>query len=236
MKSTFKLTILRRSICIVIVGWGVSSYAGHLANVKYYDIEEGRVDYALTGLSQGTMTLEFKEWGRRSAIRTQSTVSIMGMTQTRDDLIITDGPWVYTVDMGTRTAIKMENPVLKELAGRRNSSRIQTGRDIIIALGGKEIGTGTVSGKTCVLWENQQMMSTSCVWKGLSLKTTSVISGMKMTQTAVDIQIGSIPDSHVLLPDGVQIRESPDPNQLLDGMLQNNSDPQKEAFPEPAVR
>ena len=207
MIGTSKPTFLLLLFPIMVMGWDVSSFALDSAHIKYYDIEEGRVDYALAGLSQGTMTLEFKDWGRRSAIRTQSIVSVMGMTQTMNDLIITDGRWVYTIDLATGTAIKIENPVLKELKSRRNASMIQTGRDIMIALGGKEIGTDTILGKTCVLWENHQMMSTSCVWKGLPLQTTSGISGMEMTQTAVVIQIGSIPDSHVSVPADVHIED-----------------------------
>ena len=86
--------------------------------MKPYEIEEGRIEFELSGMTKGSEVLEFKDWGRRAATRSIHTVNIMGMTQETRQLTIIDGEWVYNVDLSKNTATKIKNPFYSALSER----------------------------------------------------------------------------------------------------------------------
>ena len=197
--------------------FALNSFAGAagLENLKPYEIEEGRIEFELSGMTKGSEVLEFKDWGRRAATRSKNTFSIMGMTQETDQLTIIDGEWVYNVDLARNTATKIKNPFYSALSEREDQSLPQTGPDMMKAMGGKMVGKDTMLGKSCDWWEIQQLMSKSCIWKGIGLKTIAGPSGMQITHTAVSIQLMKIPDSRFSLPPNVKIVKGEDPFKQL---------------------
>lgn len=232
--SSVAVTLLWMGSCIG--GLAPSSWAANLDHMKPYEVEEGRIDYTMSGMSSGTSTLEFTKWGLKSATRTKSIVNIMGVKQETDQLTILDGKWAYNVDMVTRAATKMENPMWKGLAEHKDQTLIKTGEDMMKAMGGRMVGKETIVGKTCEWWEIPKLMSKTCVWKGLALKTMAGMPGMEITQTAVRIDLGSVPDSHVSLPPNVKVRliEGIDPMKQLremGGMSRSQGRKSKKGLP-----
>lgn len=92
-----------------------------------------------------------------------------------------------------------------------NKVLIQSGKDLVKALGGKVIGNDSVLGKPCEAWDFPRLMGTVCFWKGLALRTVIGLPGMESAHRAVDLYLGPIPESHVVVPSDVQIveRETP---------------------------
>lgn len=195
----------------MVLGWFTWSGAANLENVRPYDVEEGKVEYKLTGMTKGSEVLEFKDWGRKTARRTKTTFSVMGMTQTTDQLTILDGEWIYVVDPSKNTATKVKNPILANLSEKGDKSLRQTGEDMMKAMGGKVVGKDTILGKPCEWWEIQQLMSKSCIWKGINLKTIAGVPGMEVAHTAVNIELRKIPNSRVSLPQNVKVVKGEDP-------------------------
>ena len=206
---------------MIFLGVYSVSLAANLDNMKPYEIEEGRIEYKLSGINNGTETLQFTKWGIKASTRTKTTMTIMGMTQKTDQLTITDGLWIYNVNMATNTATKMQNPMFKSLANRKNKTLKQTGEDLMKAMGGKIVGKDTVLGKTCDWWEVPQLMMKTCVWKGLPLKSKAGMKGMEVAHTAVNIQLGHIPDSQVSLPANVTVVNQEDPLKQLQELRTN---------------
>ena len=115
----------KNSMVPVIMAWAIvlvwipSSNAANLNDMKPYEIEEGRIEFELSGMTKGSEVLEFKDWGRKAATRSKNTVSVMGMTQETNQLTIIDGEWVYNVDLAKNTATKIKNPFYAGLAETR---------------------------------------------------------------------------------------------------------------------
>ena len=191
------------------------SDATELKKLKPYEIEEGRIEYALSGMTKGTEVLEFKDWGRRAATRSKNTVTIMGMTQETHQLTIIDGEWVYNVDLSKNIATKIKNPFFAALSERTDQALPQTGTEMMKAMGGKRVGKDSILGKACDWWEIQQLMSKSCIWKGIGLKTIAGLQGMEIIRTAVNIQLMNISDSQFSLPPNVKIVKGEDPFKQL---------------------
>lgn len=218
----------------MVLGWSSWSPAANLKNLKPYEVEEGRIEYELSGMTKGSEVLEFKEWGRKAATRTKNTVSIMGMTQETDQLTIIDGEWVYNVDLSQNTATKIKNPFYAMLSERADQDFQGTGTELLKAMGGKEAGNDTILGKPCVWWEIQQMMSKSCIWKGIGLKTIAGLSGMEIIHTAVNIQLLRIPDSRFSLPANVRVVQGEDPLEQLREFQSKSRNRKPKGMKEPA--
>jgi hypothetical protein len=215
MISKEKRRVLMLIAGTFILGLFTSTDAANPKTMKPYEIEEGRIEFELSGMTKGSEVLEFKDWGRRAATRSKNTVSIMGMTQETDQLTIIDGEWVYNVDLSRNTATKIKNPFYSALSEGADQSLPQTGPDMMKAMGGKRVGKDTMLGKPCDWWEIQQLMSKSCIWKGIGLKTIAGPQGMQITHTAVNIQLMKIPDSRFSLPPNVKIVKGEDPFKQL---------------------
>ncbi len=205
-------------MAILLGGFSLFSHAGNLENMKFYEIEEGRIDYAMTGVNTGTESMEWNNWGRKTARRTKGTMSMMGITQSLDQLMFTDGRWVYNVNQTDNTATKMENPMFKDMAHRKDLDMMKVGADFMKAMEGKIVGTETIIGKKCDMWEMKQMMTKTCIWRGIPLKTISGMPGMEVTQTAVHLNLGSVPDKRVSLPASVKVVETVDPFKQMQEM------------------
>jgi len=221
-EKTMVLVLIAGTIVLGVSPW---SQGASLKTVKPYEIEEGRIEFELSGMTKGSEVLEFKDWGRKAATRSKHTVSIMGMTQETNQLTIIDGEWVYNVDLSKNLATKIKNPFYAHLSEQGSQSLPETGADMMKAMGGKEVGKDTILGKACDWWEIQQLMSKSCIWKGIGLKTIAGPPGMEIIHTAVNIKLMKIPDSRFSLPPNVKIVKGEDPFKQLREFQSKSSDP-----------
>lgn len=215
MNRAEKTLVLMFVAGTVLLGSFASTDAASPETMKPYEIEEGRIEFELSGMTKGSEVLEFKDWGRRAATRSIHTVSMMGMIQETRQLTIIDGEWVYNVDLSKNTATQIKNPFYSALSERTGQSLPETGADMMKAMGGGKVGEDTMLGKACDWWEIQQLMSKSCIWKGIGLKTIAGPKGMQITHTAVNIQLINIPDSRFSLPPNVKIVQGEDPFKRL---------------------
>ena len=202
MNHEFGRLFLGVVVVVMIGALSLKAHAGNLENVKFYEIEAGQIEYTISGVNTGIESMKWNNWGRKTVRRMKSTMSMMGVTQSTDQLMYTDGRWVYIVDQVTNTATKMESPMLN-MANRKDPNLMKAGTDFMKAMGGKIVGKETILGKVCDWWEMKQMMTKTCIWRGVPLKTVAGMPGMEMIQTAVDLKVGAIPDSQVSLPSHV---------------------------------
>ncbi len=153
-----------------------------------YGLKQACVEYKITGkMFSGTEKLYFDRYGMREAKYSQQTVKVMGMTQENHTATFTnfdeDGI-IYTYDYKTKSGTKMENP-LKEAFREKDMKDL--GKQMMVQMGGKKIGTGKVLGKTCDIWEIKNMGTKTWLWNWINLKTVSNTMGMKMTIEATKI-------------------------------------------------
>ncbi len=201
-----------------------TSRSADIKDVKFYEIESGRITYSISGVQVGTETVVWKDYGRRSMRKVESQIEFMGVKQENRQTTITDGIWIYTLDLDNNSATKVENPILKGLLEKGDGNMLKTGEDMMRGMGGKVVGKDTVLKKSCTLWRNEQMMNmTACIWKGLPLMTKGGTPGMEVVQTATALSIGKVRDEEVSLPAGMKIVEGEDPMAALRKMQGNRS-------------
>ncbi len=113
MNHGFGRLFLEVVVGVMLGVLSLQAHAGNLENVKFYEIEAGQIEYTMSGVNTGTESVKWNNWGRKTVRRMKSTMSMMGVTRSTDQLMYTDGRWVYNVDQAANTATKMENPMSK---------------------------------------------------------------------------------------------------------------------------
>lgn len=95
----------------------------------------GQITYQLAGTQAGTETFSFTEYGNKTRRETHTSMEMMGISQRTDSVILTDGPWMYTLDPDKNQAIKRKNPMFGSFAEQSDLDRFKTGEDVMKALG-----------------------------------------------------------------------------------------------------
>lgn len=204
-------------LAIFLLGsWGANGWSQEF---RRYKIRAAVVEYKMSGMQTGTETLYFDRWGMRETKYTQTEIKAGTIVVKQNRMTLLDGEWTYNVDLDTKTGTKIPTPFMKELTGtakRESKDATEIGEEMLARMGGRKIGTETVLGKPCDVWEIKNLNAKSWVWQGVTLKTVVNMLGQMMTTEAVRVQDNaSIPEEKVTLPKDVKITEGANPMDML---------------------
>jgi hypothetical protein len=195
---------------------------------KYFEYESGMVEYALSGVRSGTEVLYWDDWGGRQARYTKASLTMMSITQTTDDWVITLPDVVYAIDMKTKTATRSVNPAKAFAEGLSEDELEEIGRRMTEAMGAKKVGTDTVAGLSCEIWRTEALSTETCTHKNVPLRSKSGMGGMQFAIVATKIELdASVDQSHFQVPADVTVREAPEiPAGMLDAMKKGMTAPE----------
>lgn len=173
---------------------------------KRYQFKSGKVVYKMSGIQTGTETLYFDDYGRKEVHFNESVIDMMGVKQKSNTQTIMDGKFIYTIDKEKNTAQKMENPLYSMFSDEDDLQKV--GEDIMKKMGGKKVGTETINGKECEIWEVQKMGGKIWVWKSISIKTVVNMMGMNISQEVVSIETDIDVSADLFkVPEGIKIED-----------------------------
>jgi len=173
---------------------------------KRYEFKSGKVVYQSTGSMNGSETMYFDNYGMLEVKNTTATLEMMGIKQVSDTKVIMDGKWVYTIDNNSGEANKMENPLYSMFPEGGDIEKV--GEQMMINMGGKKIGTETLLGKECEIWEIKKLMSKVWVWKSIPIKSEVNMMGMNITQIATSVEVDiNISADKFKIPEGVEFKD-----------------------------
>lgn len=160
----------------------------------------------MSGIQTGTETLYFDDYGRKEVHFNESDIDMMGVKQKSNTQTIMDGKFIYTIDKEKNTAQKMENPLYSMFSDEDDLKKV--GEDIMKKMGGQKVGTETINGRECEIWEVQKMGGKIWVWKSISIKTVVNMMGMSITQEveSIETDIDVSPDLFKV-PEGIEITD-----------------------------
>lgn len=161
----------------------------------------------VTGGRQGDMTTESEMWMKDRKIRIKTTAMGMNMN------VVRTGEFLYQWQEGQATGMKMP----ADLHRRGGVSTDYVSKIEEVRTKGKKIGTETVAGHQCDIYEYTEVSGDRSVkqtyWlagdlKNFPVKVVSETGGMKMTTVNSDIDLGaSVPDAMVKPPDNVKFED-----------------------------
>lgn len=173
---------------------------------KRYTIESGIITYKITGISTGTETIYFDQYGMREAKFTQTESDVFGMKQTDNTLTLLLGVEQYAINLTTKTGTKTTNPMLKKLVDD-NEDLGQMGEQMLIDMGGEKTGTEEFMGKTCDKWHVSSLSADLLVYNYITLKMHSSIMGLTIDMEAVELKENAeIPAGTFDIPKDIKIQ------------------------------
>jgi hypothetical protein len=173
---------------------------------KRYKFKSGKIVYQSTGSMTGTETLYFDNYGMEEIKTTKVVMEMMGIKQETSTKVIMKDKWIYSIDNTTNTANKLENPIYSMFPDGVSGDEI--GEKMMVKMGGKKIGSETIDGRDCDIWELKKMMSKIWVWQTIPIKTEINMMGMNITQTATSVETDiPVMPSMFQIPAGIQIQE-----------------------------
>ena len=110
-----------------------------------------------------------------------------------------DNEMIYTVDYDAQTIFTKSDPLI-EFMRLYNYDAAEAARKTLISMGAVQSDNEAFKGYDCEVWI--ALGSTQWIYKGVTLKIVSTISGSTISQEATDIKFDvSVNDSYFKLPD-----------------------------------
>jgi hypothetical protein len=176
---------------------------------KFFGIESGIVEYKITGSQKGEKTLYFKDWGRKQAEFSTSTIKVGRYSKDANLLKLSNGNWQYIINLESKTGTKREHPVLEKLREFRDEINYgEFGEQLALMNGGIETDSDNTVGKKCRVFEFKSKNSKQWLWNWLILKSETLSGKVKINVKATSIQENvSIADSIFIPPLDVLVTE-----------------------------
>lgn len=191
--------------------------------LKRYDVEAATVKFNVSGsLQNGTEELVFDQYGIREMKTTNTEFAVAGITQKTSQMVLTEGDKIHSADLATKSGTVIQNPLYQNIVDLSKQKDLKDfGEAMMKQLGGKKTGSDTVAGKDCEVWEIASLGSTSCVWKGVTLRTVSKIAGVDVLIEATEVNEGSVPDSAFEFPADINFdsQKSAEAQKILDQFM-----------------
>lgn len=187
---------------------------------KRYAIASAVVEYALRGVQSGKEIVRFDRWGLRESNATRTEVTAGGMTVPSNVETLMDGEFTYAINRQANTATRTHNTLLTEIAQTHKTKDLEEiGEKTLKAMGAKKTGTATFLGKKCDVWEVKNLGTKLWVYKGLTLKSETNMSGMKIIREATKFEENAkVAETDLSIPATMKVLEGKTPMEVLKQM------------------
>lgn len=156
--------------------------------------ESGSISYSISGDAKGSEKLYFDDYGWKSAKMQTMTFELYEIESRQTLKEITDGDYVYRLNMGDSTYTERINKRWSELAAYKNPEEVSEA--MLFSMGGSQASAdSTLLDRQCTVWtfENKALQE-MWLWKGLVMKRKVKLGDLLVVTTAEEVSLGSKPD------------------------------------------
>ena len=181
-----------KSLNTALFGIGLAVIVGCAdaeSELRLHPVEHYRIQYEQTGMMTGTVERGCRSWCAEQVEITDTTMSMMGITQKTRTRAVTVRDKIYNINLengkATVTTNRMYDMIVQQIENSGNDPK-QVGEAWLNAMGFSSTGNErTIAGETCIDYSGMGGVATSCMTEdGLMLRTEAM--GMVQTATAVD--------------------------------------------------
>ncbi len=147
------------------------------------------IEYVYEGSTTGRENLYMDNYGLLQCKMTQTKTKVFGQTSEAASVEVSKDFYIYKWDPKTRIGTKIKNTLAEDLMKDPNFDPEEFGKRTMESLGFEKIGTETLLGKPCEVWQGLGGTSKIWVWRGLNLKTETKMLGMKSIITANVVKV-----------------------------------------------
>ncbi len=156
---------------------------------RRYGIESGIIESTKTGMTKGSQKIYFSDWGAKEANFDSTEITTPFGMQKTNMLTIMDGSTTYSINLDTKKGTKFRNEIYDKVRDNLDEADLEKiGEKLLRDLGAVESGTEMIAGKECKLFVTEKLGSTSCIWKGIAIKTEVKTLGQTLGIVANSIE------------------------------------------------
>lgn len=202
-------------------------FAGESPWEKKLPFKSATINYEVSGMMKGEKTLYVKDYGRTSAEYIETSLTMLGMTQPQQEIIITTPDWEYTIDLVENTGIKQANPkkyLIRKFNDLSGSDQKKVSRNI------EKLGLSTIEGMNGTLTKNAaKILGYKCdkatilgtvaytiSGTDMPLKIEGNAMGIAVGEVATSISKGSVPSSKFKLPEHISFEHDRQADQMIE--------------------
>lgn len=199
-----KISLIIALFCFAIFATAQPTYNYQ----KRFQVKSGHVEYELSGMTTGTKSLWWDDFGDKYREETNSSETVKTRRGTEvvknHSLSISDGTYFYNVNMETMEGTKIHKNAIPDFSllgsGLNDNEMEQLAQGMMEAFGGKvEKKSEQVLGRTCDV--GQVAGATVHVYKGVTLRSHAKIKSNENLEEAVSFEENiSIPASKFTPP------------------------------------
>ena len=217
MINSIKINIMKKINILLSLLIVLASCSGNSQNkLKRYEVKSGIVKYTSTISGKvlggkiagsGTESLDFKDWGALELKEVNSkqttTMKFFGKkkveTTSTHTMTKLDNGESYLADLNNKTIIANRDLGM-DLMIQSNKDAGEAGMSMLESMGGKKVGTESVLGHSCEIWD--VMGAKQWLYKGVPLKMEVTVLGIKTITQATSAKFDvSVADANFKLPD-----------------------------------
>lgn len=177
--------------------------------------KEATVEYKVDGSMKGSKVIYIRDYGRTSATHTNTSMSMFGIQQKQQEIVIATPEWVNSYDLIARQGSKQVNPTKlfnEEYAklSAADQKKVMTnaekyGVSSIEGLQGEvQKKAAKFLGYECDVTNAMGTEVYSIADTGFPLKMTSQTMGVKYSEEAISIKKGEVSDDKFSHPKGIK--------------------------------
>ena len=189
---------------MVMLGFATAAFAQPATPATvphFYGIEQGMVQYEISGSSQGTETLYFDQWGMRQVRLKSEETQRWGVNNT---VTLNFAEKTIIIDPNKNLGQKLEDVDLKKfLSSRKSDDTGVIAMQFAEFMGGTKIKSENILERPCEVWDIKNLKLKNSFWNGIPLRIemqtvegTVNYKAVKVDETiVVDEAIFTIPES-----------------------------------------
>lgn len=211
---------------LLLLSFSFSGYAVENPWEQKLPFKEAVIEYKITGTMNGQKTAYIRDYGKTSAIHSDTAMSMFGMRQQQKELVITEVDWIYTYDLVAKEGSKQVNPSklfneeFSKLSASEQKTVIenaeQSGMSSIEGLQGSVAKNASkVLGFECDVTNAMGTEVHTISGTGFPLKVMSNTMGVAYTEEAVKLSEVEVSDNKFAHPSAIKAIH----NKQVDNMM-----------------
>lgn len=179
-------------------------------NYKRYHHKTAKIEYRISGKTSGKEVLYFKDYGRTEAKYNESVLEMGNgdLSESHYFTLIKD-QWAYNINLKENSGTKSKSSLHPFFAEVYDSLDIDKALESYFQeIGGEIIGTDTILGKKCNVWEMKKYQGKIWIWENIPLKNEYGMAEGSVSTVATKIEVNiDIPDKVFDIPENISIYE-----------------------------
>ncbi len=180
---------------IPLVGFSQAQNATKLRSqdLKKYEVKSAEIKYQISGDGDGNEIMTFDAYGWKSLRKQEMTFELYGISSTQNVYEITDGDYVYRLNLSDSTYQLRKDMKWSQQASYKSPSQVSEA--ILFSMGGTQQPDSTLNGKKCQVWTFEgKAIKEMWIWKGLVMKRRAKLGDRNIVTEAIEINLDINPD------------------------------------------